>query len=92
MSEKKLWFIGANVKDRKGWLSRTPAPSKCSGEQCTVKLPDAPDKGSWKIECNDCPAWALVTVEKSVSDPKSFTMPCGRVKIWADESESTPQN
>lgn len=88
----KLYFIHANAKSRNEWLGRERPKSTCSGSECTVKLPEAPDRGSYKIECEICPAWALVTVEKSVSDPKSFTMPCGRVKIWADESESIPQN
>ena len=86
MNEHKLYFIPANCTDRKSWLHRPPAPSTCSGTECTVKLPQAQDRGSFKIECENCPAWALVTVEKSVADPKEFTMPCGKVRIWTDNT------
>jgi hypothetical protein len=89
MSEHYLFFIPENAKERKSWRGFPPAASVCSGDSCTVELPQAPDKGSWKIECKHCAAWALVNVEKSVSDPKSFTMPCGRVKIWSDEDLKT---
>ena len=86
MSEHRLWFIGSGVTDRKSWLGREQPKSTCLGEECTVKLPEATDRGSWKIECETCLAWALVTVEKSVADPKEFTMPCGKVRIWTDNT------
>ena len=85
MNDHKLYFIGATSPDRKSWLGRERPKSTCSGTECTVKLPEAPDRGSYKIECETCPAWALVTVEKSVSDPREFTMPCGSV-IWPDNT------
>ena len=84
--EHPLFFIPANAKGRNNWWTLIPIEGTCSGEACTVDLPTANDRGSWNIECETCPAWALVTVEKSVSDPKEFTMPCGRVRIWADDT------
>ena len=75
-----IFFIHQAAKGRESWRGYPPASSVCSGGQCTVELPTAPDRGSWKIECKNCESWALVSVEKSVSDPKSFTMPCGRIK------------
>jgi hypothetical protein len=50
-------------------------------EACTIELQSpAPERGMWKITCNDCEAWAVVSVEHSVRDPKLFELPCGTPK------------
>jgi hypothetical protein len=65
------------------WLGRPPADTTaCDGERCTVELPREKQPGSLKIECRDCPAWALVEIDGRESDPKTFAMPCGRVRGW----------
>lgn len=79
-----LYFIRSAAKERKEWLGQAPLEADChikDGEQfCTVTLPvPAPDGGSWMIYCEACPAWALVNTRGSIHDPKSFTMPCGRI-------------
>lgn len=84
MKPHPLVFIPAGATTKTQWQTHSPAPAVAhseNGEQfCTVELPHPTQySGSWKITCEHCPAWALVNVYKSVSDPKSFTMPCGRI-------------
>jgi hypothetical protein len=81
--DKVLYYIPPGAKERKAWLGRPPEVTQaCDGEHCTVELPQEKHSGSLKIECRDCPAWALVEVEGRESDAKTFAMPCGRVRAW----------
>lgn len=78
--DKFLFLIPPGAKTRTDWRGRPPAETThCNGEHCTVELPKEKSPGSLKIECRDCPAWAMVEVQGSVDDPRTFTMPCGRV-------------
>ena len=80
--DKFLFLIPPGAKARSNWLGRPPATTQaCNGEHCTVELPKEKSPGSLKIECRDCHAWALVEVQGSVDDPKTFTMPCGRIRM-----------
>ena len=81
--DKALFLIPPGAKTRKDWLGRPPATTQaCNGEHCTVELPKEKSPGSLKIECRDCPAWALVTVS-----PRTFVMPCGRVRMAYEREE-----
>jgi hypothetical protein len=83
-----LFFIPHNATSRSAWVRKEPPRTlSCDGDNCTMELPAAPDRGSWKIECEHCPAWALVTVEHSVGDPRTFTMPCGRIKMNSEKEQ-----
>jgi len=86
--DKPLFLIPPGAKARVNWLGRPPATTQaCNGEHCTVELPKEQSPGSLKIECRDCPAWALVSVQASVDDPKAFTMPCGRIRMAYEREE-----
>lgn len=90
MREHPMYFIPAAAKAKADW--RGCAPAKVLSrtlEACTVELPVATEPGSFKIACEDCAAWALVTVRHQRDDPRSFTMPCGRILLW-DEPSSFP--
>jgi hypothetical protein len=77
-----LFFSHASApleKDRKAY---PPAPTiDTLDTDCVVELPKAPDRGCWHLTCRNCSAWAVVAVQNSVDDPKSFMMECGRRKI-----------
>jgi hypothetical protein len=89
LHDKSLFFIPAAAKARAGWLYRAPAKTTaCTGETCTVDLPKSNSgKGCFKIQCEDCAAWALVSVAASVDDPMTFTMPCGRIRMNAEREQ-----
>jgi hypothetical protein len=90
MPDKLLFFIRNGAKSRADWYGQPPAETvACNGESCTVELPKARECGSFKVECRDCSAWALVSVAASVDDPKTFTMPCGRLKMSAEKESET---
>ena len=77
-----VYFIPNNAKSKNEWHHYPPEEgASCNGEACAVPLPAARWDGSFKLECRDCPAWALVAVQGSVDDPRTFVMPCGRVQM-----------
>ena len=80
-----VYFIPKGAKSKKDWRVQVDAQAtSCTGQTCTVPLPKAKDEGSFKLECRDCPAWALVTVTGRRDDPVEFTMPCGRIRMRAE--------
>lgn len=81
-----LYLIPATVKDgkesRKQWKGMPPADSERGERECVISLQSpSPEPGCWRITCDRCPAWALVSVKASVDDPKTFALPCGRIEV-----------
>ena len=84
------FFIPAVAVGRKSWLELEALSAVRTGETCIVDLPAAKDVGSFKLECRDCSAWALVNVQASKRDPQTFEMRCGRILNWAEREPVPP--
>jgi hypothetical protein len=91
LKDHPLHFMPSAAQKGAKYLYRAPVKTTaCDGESCTVELPASKDPGTLKISCEDCPAWAVVSVQASVHDPRSFTMPCGRIRMHAEDVETLP--
>jgi hypothetical protein len=88
LNDHLVRFIPPMAKGTNEWHGAPPAPTIAQdGECCTLELPRAEGRGSFKIVCEICPAWALVNVSGGKGDPLEFRMPCGRIRM-AHEREA----